>query len=785
MNQCCAIDPKKSSPGDAAEIFARLEEERVIAASERLDDQRFQTSFLVPDMHCAGCIGTIERGLLSMPQVESVRANLTTRRVAVCWTKGSKHGTEILNFLNRLGFDASLDDLKQTLVDQDAAKGRRLLSSMAVSGFAAANIMLLSISVWSGAEPQTAQLFHLISGIIAVPAEAYAGRPFFQSAFSALSARRLNMDVPISLAVVLALLMSLFESLSGGAEAYFDAAVTLLFFLLIGRYLDHLMRHKARGAADRLARMSSKGAVLIEQGCPPRFIELAEIKPGMCLRVNAGERLPVNGEVLSGESDIDRALVTGESQSQSCRAGDRLEAGVLVLTGSIDIRSTSDAKTSFLAEITQMIQAAERGRSFYVSIADRMARIYAPVVHILALLTFIGWTLATSGDWHLAIYVAIAVLIVTCPCALGLAVPVVHVIAAQRMMDHGLLMRDGQTLERLNEIDHVIFDKTGTLTMAEPTVSASSQLSDQPLAVINALAEKTSHPAAKAVSRHIQSLAEGPSVDRQADLTSLSERAGYGVEAIWQNQRVRLGRPTWVAEIAAGNNLEIKHHGVMFAVENREIIGFTLEDDLRPGAEATILELRRMGFAVSILSGDQPEAVRRVAERLGIEEYLSSLTPQEKIQHVQQRQAQGEKILMVGDGLNDAPALAAGHASMAPASASDVGRLASDVIFTRSDLSAVATACQIARRAQVLVRQNFALALLYNSVAVPLAVLGFVTPLIAAIAMSSSSLIVIANSLRLTRFSNLGKSTQDRPRLVRSNGGSGRSGISQPRELAA
>ena len=363
--------------------------------------------------------------------------------------------------------------------------------------------------------------------------------------------------------------------------------------------------------------------------------------------------------------------------------------------------------------------------------------------------------------------------------------PVVHVIAAQRMMDHGLLMRDGQTLERLNEIDHVIFDKTGTLTMAEPTVSASSQLSDQPLAVINALAEKTSHPAAKAVSRHIQSLAEGPSVDRQADLTSLSERAGYGVEAIWQNQRVRLGRPTWVAEIAAGNNLEIKHHGVMFAVENREIIGFTLEDDLRPGAEATILELRRMGFAVSILSGDQPEAVRRVAERLGIEEYLSSLTPQEKIQHVQQRQAQGEKILMVGDGLNDAPALAAGHASMAPASASDVGRLASDVIFTRSDLSAVATACQIARRAQVLVRQNFALALLYNSVAVPLAVLGFVTPLIAAIAMSSSSLIVIANSLRLTRFSNLGKSTQDRPRLVRSNGGSGRSGISQPRELAA
>ena len=223
----------------------------------------------------------------------------------------------------------------------------------------------------------------------------------------------------------------------------------------------------------------------------------------------------------------------------------------------------------------------------------------------------------------------------------------------------------------------------------------------------------------------------------------------------------------------------------MFAVENREIIGFTLEDDLRPGAEATILELRRMGFAVSILSGDQPEAVRRVAERLGIEEYLSSLTPQEKIQHVQQRQAQGEKILMVGDGLNDAPALAAGHASMAPASASDVGRLASDVIFTRSDLSAVATACQIARRAQVLVRQNFALALLYNSVAVPLAVLGFVTPLIAAIAMSSSSLIVIANSLRLTRFSNLGKSTQDRPRLVRSNGGSGRSGISQPRELAA
>ncbi|MEP1209733.1 MAG: heavy metal translocating P-type ATPase [Rhizobiaceae bacterium] len=746
---CCESSIDKADITPVGEpnlsVAARLDEERVRAASRHLQAAQHQTDYIVPDMHCAACIGTIERGLMSMSQVCSVRANLTKRTVAVVWDADQGSGSEVASFLKRLGFEANLHFPGDAATEHVDDKGRRLLKSLAVAGFAAANIMLLSVSVWSGADVETAKLFHLISGLIAVPAVAYAGQPFFTSALKALSGRRLNMDVPISLAVILALTMSVFESFTNGSEAYFDAAVTLLFFLLIGRYLDHLMRQRARGAVDRLVQLTSKGGVLIEAGKSPHYIDLNEIREGMRLRVNPGERLPVDGTLVEGCSDVDRALVTGESNSVTCKVGDQLEAGVLNLTGSIDIIATSDASNSFLAEVSSMMDAAERGRGHYVGIADRMAQIYAPAVHLLALLTFIGWMVATGGDWHSSIYTAIAVLIITCPCALGLAVPVVHVIGAHQLMRRGIMMRDGTGFERLSEIDTVTFDKTGTLTMGEPVVTESHRVDANAASLAKSLASHSSHPAARAIANHLEEAKSLP-------ISDITEVPGFGVEARHRGQIVRLGRARWVAEIAANEQTGEKMPGVAFAIQGKPVGVFELEDQVREAVRSTIEALKADDLTVEMLSGDHQVPVADLAERLGIETYVPEMTPHEKISHIQKLQQSGAQVLMVGDGLNDAPALAAAHVSMAPASASDVGRLASDFIFTRPSLHAVVTARAIALKTGQLVRQNFGLAIAYNCIAVPLAIAGQITPLFAAIAMSTSSIVVIANSMRLNFF---------------------------------
>lgn len=727
---------------DNKSVELEFAEEQLRQSSSVIDENLMQTSFTVPDMHCVACIGKIERGLAEVSSVERVRANLSLKRVTVIWNYKTGSAQAIDEALSNLGFDHYIFEIEESPSGGEVQRGRDLLLALAVAGFAAANVMLLSVSVWSGANAETAQLFHLISGLIAVPTVMFSGQPFFKSAWSALRVKRLNMDVPISLAVHLALGMSLYESMTGGSEAYFDAAVTLLFFLLIGRYLDHLMRQKARGAVEQLARMSSKGGVYIDENGNPNYIATNEIEKGMILRLKAGERFPVDGEILEGTTDIDRSLVTGESDSVSITVGEYVEAGALNLTGVIDIKAMSTSQDSFLAEMHKMMEVAENGRSQYVRIADRMAQIYAPAVHLLALITFIVWMVVSSGDFHTSIYYSIAVLIVTCPCALGLAVPVAHVIGANRLMKQGVLMRDGSALERMAEIDTVVFDKTGTLTQGSPVVFGMSNFKDNEAHLYKAMASSSSHPFSKAIYGSLKGA-------KNVELTNVLEKPGYGVEASHKGKLVRFGKPEWVMEISSPHTLNSANSCVAFAIEGNQPTLFELEDRMREGANAAAHAFMKNGYEVNILSGDKEEPVVKVASALGIEEYKANLTPADKIQNLDALKKNGKKTLMVGDGLNDAPALASAHVSMAPSSASDVGRLASDFIFIKPSLSAVVSAHKTAMTVGNIIKQNFGIAIAYNCIAVPLAMMGYVTPLIAALAMSASSIAVIANSMRI------------------------------------
>jgi Cu2+-exporting ATPase len=594
------------------------------------------------------------------------------------------------------------------------------------------NIMLLSVSIWSGADGPTRDLFHWLSALIALPVIAYAGRPFFASAWMALSHRRTNMDVPISIGVILATCLSLYETITGGGDAYFDSAVMLLFFLLAGRALDAEMRTRTRAGIGALLGRMGKSASVIGPDGSTRRVAAKELEPAMLVLVAAGEALAADGEVVEGTSAIDNAMLTGESAPEPVGPGSVVHAGAINLSAPLRIRLTQVAEDTALAEIARLMDEAGQSRSHYVRIADRASRLYAPVVHSLALLAFAGWMIAGAGV-HQSLTIAIAVLIITCPCAMGLAVPAAQVVAAGALLKRGLLVKDGSALERLAECDIALLDKTGTLTLGSPRADVGA-LTQQQRSVALGLAQASRHPLSRGLAAAL--LREGV---EPAAITAISEVSGAGLTGRWQGVAVALERPEDAAQGLA-TTLRIG--------DAAQTITFT--DPLRADAAATLAALRAEGITASILSGDRAAPVAAAAQALGLEAQAEA-SPQAKLAALEALKSAGHRPLMVGDGLNDGPALSAAHASIAPGTAADASQQAADAVFIGEALMPVALAVRVARKTMRIVRENFAFSIAYNLLAVPLALTGLVTPLIAAIAMSVSSLVVVANSLRLAQ----------------------------------
>lgn len=732
---CCAPGAEATllpGPADPAN--------ELLLASRDLGDGIRQADLSVPGMHCASCIASVERTLSALPGVEFARVNLSLKRATVKWRDGPP--PNLIQALRTAGYDAHLFTAES---DQGDPEYSRLVLALAVAGFCAMNIMLLSVSVWSGADAGTRQAFHWISAALALPAILYSGRIFFSSAWSALRRGRTNMDVPISIGVLMAFGLSFYDTLHDGPHAYFDAATSLLFFLLIGRTLDHVMREKARSAVASLARLAPRGATIVDAD-GWRYVPIAEIEPGATILVAAGDRVPVDGIVTEGTSDLDCSLVSGEAAPKYASPGAAVQAGLMNLTGPLTIRTTARAEVSFLAEMIRMMEAAEGGRARYRRLADRAAALYSPVVHAVALLSFLGW-IAATGDWHASVTIAIAVLIITCPCALGLAVPIVQVVAARRLFEKGIMVKDGSALERLAEIDTVIFDKTGTLTAGRPRLVNRHEIDATALAMAARMAAGSRHPISAAIlAAQPKSQFEPPALD------SVSELPGYGLEARSGHSVYRLGRPDWALGRKAADTDDDVFSVSILARDGLPLARFVFEDSMRTDAQETIARLQRRGVAVGVLSGDRMPAVAALASRLRIDSFVPEMLPSGKVERIAAMAASGSKVLMVGDGLNDAPAFAAAHVSMAPATAADIGRNAADFVFLHESLSAVADALEISRNAGTLVRQNFALAIGYNVIAIPVAVSGYVTPLVAAAAMSLSSIIVVANAMRLGHF---------------------------------
>lgn len=696
--------------------------------------------FAIEGADCAACIDDIEGSLLSFAGIQSARLNVASRRLTASWRAAECAPHMIIERLGERGYRAHAFDLHK-LESEDVEHMRWLVRCLAVAAFAMMNVMLLSVSVWSGAvsdiDSVTRDFFHWLSAILVMPAAAYAGQPFYRSAFAGLRAGRLNMDAPISLGIILALGMSLYETWTSAPHAYFDSAAMLLTFLLAGRALDQAMRLKMRAAAANIAALKGELAQRLDEEGASVSVPVAALRSGDRVLVRAGERIPGDCVVLSGASDVDESAITGETDRRAIAHGAQVWAGSLNGAGALTLRVLAAGESTLIDEVKRLVEKASDAKSRYRRLADRAASIYSPFVHVTAFGTIVFWLLV-GADVHFALVTAISVLIITCPCALALAVPAVQVVATGGLFRAGVYLNASDAIERLSEIDHVVFDKTGTLTLPMKRVANANDIPADLLALAARLSRTSRHPMAQAVAAC--SIAQEPFSDAQ-------ESAGAGVSAWVDGIEARLGSSSFcnAQDVSSEIDADVS---VLFIRHGARLARLEVRQALRSDAVAVVAALRARGCGVSILSGDRPEAVGPVAQRLGVENWRGGVKPDEKIAAIQALTKSGARVLMIGDGLNDAPALAGAHASLSPIEAVDMARARADAVFLGDKLQPVVIALDISRKARALMRQNLWLAVIYNIIAAPLAIAGNVTPLIAAAAMSISSILVTANALR-------------------------------------
>lgn len=692
----------------------------------------------VKGARCANCIAKIEAGVRGISGVTNARLNLSTGKLVVAWRGNAVSPNLVVQRVRALGYEAQPYEAKASM-DAGEREGHALLRYLIIAGVGTSFVVGLTDAVWYGGSDNemsaaTRSAFFWLAAVVAIPLTLYCGQPFFHSAYRSLAKRSTNMDVPISLALLLSLGLSLVQTVEHGAQTYFDAAIMLVFLLLIGRYLDFVLRDRARGAAQHLVALQSVLARRLKASGDVETVAGRELLPDDRVVLASGERAPVDGIVEDRDTVADVSLVTGESVPVSVARGATLHAGSIIVGQPIILRATAAVQDSLVADLARLLEAGQQARSVYVRLADRAARAYVPFVTGLALLVFAGWLVA-GASVAVSVTNAITVLIITCPCALGLAVPAVQIVATGRLFDRGMFVKSGDALERLAEIDVAVFDKTGTLTLGMPGLQNGNDVSRVTLEEAARIARASRHPLARAL---VRAAGEGPVAP------GVHEVPGQGLEAETGGAMSRLGRAEWCGAEAVAEMSELWFRG-----GDGEPVRFVFHDDIRPEAREVVAALEARGIAVEMLTGDREAPAAELAAVAGIREWQAGIGPMGKAARMEKLRAEGRHVLMVGDGINDAGALALAHVSIAPGTATDVSQLASDMVLRGDSLAPIVEAIDVARKARVLVLENFAFAVLYNLTAIPLAVLGVVSPLLASATMAGSSLIVTLNALRL------------------------------------
>ncbi len=701
-----------------------------VSAHAVVDGDGHRLSLMLSGLTCGACVWLVENALLREADITHARANLAARRLDIAWRGPAARGNDFAAVLARLGFRAAPWSAACLSAAEDA-EGRALTRAFGIAAFGSMNVMLASVAVWAGTDmgEATRGFLHWLAALVALPVVAYAGMPFYRSAFCALRAGRLNMDMAVSLGVLATTAMSLSEALRNGPFTWFDGATALLALLLGGRVLDRAARRRARQSVAELLALQGGGVTRLDGTGGAAACAVDAVRAGDRLLVATGERLRLDGRAASATL-LDTAATTGEALPRGFAAGVALPAGAVNLGAPFVLAVTAAAKDGSIAAMARLLEQGAAARGRYVSLADRAARIYVPVAHAVAFGTFLGWWLLAGVTWQEALVPAVAALIITCPCGLAIAVPAVQVVAVGALFRRGVLVTSPTALERLASADRVVLDKTGTLTLGQPELLGAHEPALLRRAAM--LAHASRHPLARALLR---ACPDAPAA------TDAVEEPGQGVRA----GDARIGNAAFCGARDDGQGMTLWFRADAGAAP----VALRFADRLRDDADHAVAALGALGLRAELLSGDGARSVADAARAAGIGEWRAGVSPAEKAARMDALAAAGARPLMVGDGLNDAAALSRAHVSASMGDGTDLAQAAADIVLQgRAPLAALPGAVVAARRAQQIARQNIAMSLAYNLVAVPCAVLGLATPLIAAVVMATSSIAVILNALR-------------------------------------
>lgn len=725
---------------------------------DKLGDVR-SINLLVEGIHCAACVWLIEHSLAKQHGVISAEVNLTSKRLRLKWDNRLSPLSALLQALSNIGYAAVPFD-PDTAEGALARRHRSLLYRMAFAGFAMMNLMWISIALYSGADQgEFKNWFHWISFLIATPTLLYAGFPFLRNALLGLRRRYLTMDLPIAIGAVATYSYSTFVTISGSVNGhvYFDTVVNFLFVILVGRYLEAISKREALSATSRLLELQPKLATVIIDDTP-KVLPIRSVKIGDYVLVKPGEKIPVDGVVVDGQSAVDESMLTGESLPVVKHLSDNVVAGSINGEGAFTVKVQQVLRNTALAKIVSLMEDAQASKAPIQCTADRIVPWFVVVTLTLAAMTFIYWY---QYDFEQALLAATSVLIITCPCAFGLATPMSVAVATGVGAHHGILIKQGAALEYLSRVSHFVFDKTGTLTEGKlqvVKVESFSDLSDNELlSLAGSVEQHSEHGIAQAILaetkiRHL-------SLSR---ITEFSSSAGQGVQATVIQKQVLLGTQSWLQKLGfiftssilkKIKDLELQGISCVFVATEGSIIGLIgLADQLRSDAQSMVNDLHQQGIAITVLSGDKHSVVQAITSELGDIERQAEVLPKDKADVVRALQKQGAIVAMVGDGVNDAPALIQADVGIALASGTDVSIESADIVLSHNELHKVSDARRLASRTLSTIKQNIVLSISYNIIMVPLAMMGFVNPLVAAVTMPISSLLVIGNAARIKRL---------------------------------
>jgi len=709
-----------------------------------LADQRRELLLQTEGIRCAACAWLIRSHMEKKPGVDSVQVDTATGYTRIIWRPDRNRLSKLAAALMELGYKPHLPLASEEEQGRQAEK-RNSMKRLGIAGLGMMQVMMYAVGLYAGdyfgIAKSEQRFLEWVSLLVTLPVLLYSGRPFFEGAWRSIRARRPGMDVPVAIAMGLAFLASCYNFFRGAGEVWFDSVVMFIFFLSLGRHIEMILRHRNLQAGAALARLLPEWAERIRDG-ERETIPASDLGEGDRVRVKAGEAFPADGLLSSGATEVDEALLTGESRPVARGTGEAVIAGTINLSQPVDVEVTAAGQETTVSALGRLLLLAQSRREVTGGLPGWLVPTFIMAVLLIAAGTWFGWQVI---DPQKAFPAMLSVLVASCPCALSLALPVVHAAASRRLLDEGVLLTNGDSLGALNKVTAAVFDKTGTLTRGRPEISRLELNPERDLdeervlSIASALEASSAHPIAHAFHARAQ--------PAPLSVTDVEIHPAQGLTGVVNGRTWRIGKRSFVLTGSrAGGDDEI------WLGDDAGWVGrFRIQDTLRDHASETIQALRGEGIATAILSGDSEPAVRDVAERLGIEDWSARQTPEMKLARLERRREAGERVLMVGDGVNDAPVLAAADVSMTVKGGAELAHSTADMILTGESLRLLLIARRIASRTSQLIRQNLTWAVLYNTSVMPLAVSGMLKPWMAAVGMSLSSLLVVANAARLVR----------------------------------